>query len=90
MRRPPDVHYLRKAQFRAKLNNEMRLTPIPPTPFHVSGETATNGALQDSVLHNQKPTEVPPWGFKSRGAPQMLQTSALLASSCQPHAEPAV
>lgn len=37
MRRPPDVCYLRKAHFRAKLNNEMKLTPIPPTLFHVSG-----------------------------------------------------
>lgn len=68
----------------------MRLTPIPPSLFHVSGEIAANRALHGSVLHNEEPTELPPKGFKSPGAAQMLQTSALLATSCQPHTEPAV
>lgn len=52
MRRPRDVCDLRKAHFIAKINDEMRLTPIPPPLFHVSRETAVNGALHDSVLHN--------------------------------------
>ena len=68
VRRPPGVCGPRKAHFIAKKkNDEMRLTPIPPPLFHVSREIAANGALRDSMLHNQKSIVVPPWGFKFPG-----------------------
>lgn len=88
--RSPDVCYLGKAHFMAKINNEMSSTSIPPSLFCVSGEITANGALPDSELHKPERMEIPPQGFRSQRAVQTLQTSALLASSSWPHTDPAV
>ena len=88
--RSPDVCYLGKAHFMAKINNEMSSMSIPSSLFHVSGETTANGALPESDLHKPECVEVPLQGFRSQGAVQMLQTSALLATSSWPHTDPAV
>ena len=88
--RSPDVCYLGKAHFMAKINNEMSSMSIPSSLFRVSGETTANGALPDSDLYKPECVEVPLQGFRSQGAVQTLQTSALLATSSWPHTDPAV
>lgn len=68
--RSPDVCYLGKAHFMAKINNEMSSTSIPPSLFCVSGEITANGALPDSELHKPERMEIPPQGFRSQRAVQ--------------------